>query len=153
MGVAGCGKSTVGLALAKSLNVPFFDGDDYHPPANVEKMRTGQPLDDADRAGWLAQLADLLGAHAEAGCIVACSALKAKYRDQLGLRARPIFVHLLIQPAAAERRLRARPGHFMPASLIKSQFETLEPPTDAITVDAGAPIDQILRTILEQLRG
>lgn len=153
MGVAGCGKTEVGTRLGKVLDVPFFDGDDYHPAANVAKMSAGNPLNDDDRVGWLARLADLLADHRERGCVVACSALKEKYRTQLRGSCSPHFVHLVVTPATAEARLEARPGHFMPASLVASQFETLEAPDDAISVDAERSLEDVVRLVREQLEG
>ncbi len=151
MGVAGCGKTEVGIRLSKALGVPFYDGDDYHPPENVAKMSAGNPLNDDDRVGWLARLADLLGEHRERGCIVACSALKEKYRDQLRGSSDPRFVHLVVTPATAEARLRSRAGHFMPASLVASQFDALEAPATAATVDAEQPLDDVVRRAIDAL--
>ena len=145
MGVAGCGKTEVGVRLADVFGVPFHDGDDYHPPENVAKMSAGTPLNDSDRVGWLARLADLLGEQRDAGCVVACSALKEQYRAQLRGSSAPVFVHLVVTPATAESRLNARAGHFMPASLVASQFDTLEAPTDAIAVDAEQPLDDVVQ--------
>jgi gluconokinase len=129
MGVSGSGKSTVGALLAQALGCAFVDGDDLHPPANRAKMASGVPLDDADRAPWLARIAqtfDAWRAQGQGG-VVACSALKRAYRDILGaddLR----FVYLAETPLSVRRRLGRRRGHFMPASLIDSQFAALEAP-------------------------
>jgi gluconokinase len=128
MGVSASGKTVVGQALADRLAVPFVDGDALHPPANVEKMAAGHPLDDADRAPWLDRVAAWLAQH-EAGGVVACSALKRRYRDRLR-RDAPDAIFVLLDPPAAVLRARIshRPGHFMPASLLDSQLATLERP-------------------------
>ena len=135
MGVAGSGKTRIGSAFARALGVPFVDGDDFHPPANVAKMARGEPLTDDDRAGWLQalsrriHLAEVDGT----GVVVACSALKRAYRDVLrGGAARTTLRFIVLhggQALIAERLARRR-GHFMPASLLESQFATLEIPTD-----------------------
>jgi len=142
MGVAGVGKTTVGRLLATRLDAAFLDADDFHPEANVAKMRAGIPLDDADRAPWLARLHDELASHAarDASVVLACSALKAAYRRTLadGLAVR--FVHLTGDRTLLAQRMAARRGHYMPATLLDSQLATLEPPADALTADvADAP--------------
>ena len=143
MGVSGAGKSTTGEALARRLGWPFIEGDAFHPAANVEKMHNGIPLTDADRHGWLQAVAGQLS-HATAqaaGVVVACSALKRRYRDLLRAAAPDVrFVHLHGSPALLARRLSGRTGHYMPASLLQSQLDTLEPPgadEGAITLDIG----------------
>lgn len=130
MGVCGSGKSSVGALLAAALGVRFLEGDDFHPPANVEKMRAGIPLDDEDRAGWLDRLAAEIAAAAAAGegLVLSCSALKRRYRDRLraadpGLR----FAHMEGERELIARRMLARAGHYMPLSLLESQLATLEP--------------------------
>lgn len=143
MGVAGCGKTEIGQRLATRLSVPFHDGDDYHPAENVAKMSAGTALNDDDRVGWLQRLSELLAEHEQQGCVVACSALKGKYRKQLSQHVHPVFVHLVITPETAAARLNSRPGHFMPASLIASQFETLEVPADAVSIDAEQSIEAV----------
>ena len=140
MGVSGCGKTSVGRALAAALGWPFIEGDDYHPPDNVAKMAAGVPLDDADRWPWLDRLADEIGAIAARGdgAVLACSALKQSYRDRLVARAPPgavRFVHLTGDFESIAARLAKRHHRYMPASLLASQFATLEPPVDAIVVD------------------
>jgi gluconokinase len=142
MGVSGAGKTTVGRALAAHLDAAFLDADDFHPPANVAKMRAGQPLDDADRAPWLARLHDELFARDAAGesVVLACSALKRRYREALGRGLDVRYVHLAGSRETIAARLAARSGHYMPAALLDSQFAALEAPADAITVDiADAP--------------
>lgn len=137
MGVSGCGKTTLGEGLAKVLNWPFFDADDFHPPGNVAKMRAGEPLNDADRAPWLLQLSNLLQANPHG--VLACSALKERYRHVLktGLpNLRFVHPHGAFEIIAARIEARSKEtGHYMPASLLKSQFEALEPCDDALMVD------------------
>lgn len=128
MGVAGCGKSSLARRCAQTLGLPMIEGDDFHSGANVEKMRVGQALTDADRAGWLDALARELRAH-PAGAVLTCSALRLRYRDRLrqavnGLR----FVHLALTEAQALQRVAARTDHLFPAGLVASQFEALEDP-------------------------
>lgn len=154
MGVAGSGKTTIGRLLAARLGWPFYDADDYHPPANIAKMSAGQPLDDADRAGWLAALAGLIAgglAHGERG-VLACSALKRAYRAALRVDEQRVrFVYLRGDFGAIQARLLAREGHFMPAALLRSQFEALEEPVDAINVDVSLEPGAIVTAIIEQL--
>lgn len=135
MGVSGSGKSTLAQAIASQLRVRYLDADDFHPESNVAKMRAGEPLTDADRAGWLATLHGLLrdaeGAGEGGGLVLACSALRRSYRDQLRGQqpVLPLRLVLLHGPREVlEQRLRSRPGHFMPASLLDSQLATLEVP-------------------------
>ena len=152
MGVSGVGKSTIGEALARRLGWTFVEADALHPRANVEKMARGEPLDDADRAPWLAALAARLAA-ADGDCVVACSALKRAYRETIA-RARPgetRFV-LLDAPAALIReRIAARKGHFMPAALLDSQLATLERTDELIIVDATGAADAIVDDIVRAL--
>ena len=151
MGVSGSGKSTVGAALAQRLRVPFADADDFHPPANIAKMTAGQPLDDDDRKPWLDTIGEWLSARSDGG-VMSCSALKRKYRDQLRRHCAAIeFVHLAGSPEVIGRRQASRPGHFMPATLLASQFDTLEPlePDERGTaVDVDQDIDSIVETYL-----
>ncbi|GAA1255962.1 gluconokinase [Arthrobacter pascens] len=130
MGVSGCGKSTIGAQLGERLGVPFFDGDDFHPPANKAKMAAGIPLDDDDRAPWLAEIGAALATPAGgAGSrIIACSALKRSYRDLLRSFAPDlVFIHLSGEAATISRRLNGRAHEYMPSSLLASQLATLEP--------------------------
>ncbi|UFN49505.1 gluconokinase [Roseomonas sp. OT10] len=127
MGVSGAGKSTVGKGLADRLGLPFGDADDFHPPANIAKQAAGQPLNDDDRAPWLAAIGAWLAS--ESGGVATCSALKRAYRDRLRAACPGVaFLHLTGPQALIAARQAARKGHFMPASLIASQFATLEIP-------------------------
>ncbi|MCY1394265.1 Thermoresistant gluconokinase [compost metagenome] len=131
MGVAGCGKSHIGAAIAQRSGGRLIEGDAFHPAANIEKMSAGIPLNDDDRAGWLVSLGEELSRTIKAGerPILTCSALKLRYRETLRAAVPELgFVFLELSPEEASRRVTARPGHFMPASLIESQFATLEPP-------------------------
>jgi gluconokinase len=150
MGVAGSGKTTVGRRLADDLGFAFRDADDFQPPDNIEKMRRGIPLDDGDRARWLDVLCEQISdARAEREpMVLACSALKRAYRDVLGVpSADTALVYLRATPELVESRVRGRADHFMPASLVPSQFATLEEPDRAIVVDAALPPEAIVRTI------
>jgi gluconokinase len=156
MGVSGCGKSSVGQALARRLHAGFVDADDFHPPANVEKMRRGVPLDDDDRAPWLATLNEVMRGHIGRGesVVLACSALRARYRGALardlpGLR----FVHLSGSYELIETRLAQRTHRYMPPSLLRSQFDALEPPTDAVVVDIAGDVESVAAAADDALRG
>ncbi|MEP6791269.1 MAG: gluconokinase [Ramlibacter sp.] len=128
MGVAGCGKSEVGRLIAQQLDLPLIEGDDFHPPGNIRKMKQGTPLTDEDRVGWLQALGAQLAAHPK-GVVLTCSALKADYRNSLRQATHDLkFVHLAITPQESLRRVGNRPGHFYPPSLVASQFETLQDP-------------------------
>jgi gluconokinase len=148
MGVSGSGKSTVGAALAQRLRVPFADADDFHPPANIAKMTAGQPLDDDDRHPWLEAIGDWLAKHCGDGGVMSCSALRRKYRDQLRRHCPDVeFMHLSGTPEVIGKRQASRPGHFMPASLLASQFATLEPlesDESGIVIDVDQNIDSIV---------
>jgi gluconokinase len=154
MGVSGTGKSTVGAAFARALGIPFFEGDADHPIENVERMRAGVPLTDADRAPWLATIAARLrdAATHGAGLVVTCSALRRSYRDVLRAGAPAVrFVHVSTDRALIAERLAARQDHFMPATLLDSQFTTLEAPTaeeGAWNVDASSAIDTIVADLV-----
>lgn len=145
MGVSGAGKTTVGHALATALGWPFVDADDLHPPANVDKMRRGEALDDADRAPWLDAVAATLRSLDDG--VVACSALRAAYRQKLRVRDDVRFVYLDVPRDVLERRLAHRHGHYMPSSLLPSQLATLERPDDAIVVDSTAPVELVVERI------
>jgi gluconokinase len=152
MGVSGSGKSTVGAALAQRLRVPFADADDFHPPANIDKMTAGEALNDDDRYPWLEAIGEWLGVRRTHGGVMSCSALKRKYRDQLRTHCPDtIFLHLAGTPEVIGRRQASRPGHFMPASLLASQFDTLEPlqaDEGGVTVDVDQDIDAIIENYL-----
>ncbi|KLO32675.1 gluconokinase [Mycobacterium haemophilum] len=127
MGVSGSGKTTVGVALAQRMRVPFLDADTLHPPSNIAKMTAGEPLDDDDRYPWLERVGAWLASR-RGGAVVSCSALKRRYRDQLRAHCpHTEFLHLRGSLELISRRLAARSGHFMPAALLRSQFDTLEP--------------------------
>lgn len=138
MGVSSCGKSTVGELLAQRTGLPFRDGDDMHPAANIEKMASGQALNDADRQPWLESIGRFLAEHEE-GAIVGCSALKHSYREIIRAAAPDTgFVHLHGSYELLKERMSQRVGHFMPVSLLDSQFETLE---DLHPEEAGLMLD------------
>jgi len=153
MGVSGCGKSTIGNLLADELKIPFYDGDDYHSETNVKKMASGQPLTDNDRMGWLLRLNELALNSREKGAIIGCSALKESYRRILeaNLHENVRWIYLSGSFDDVMGRLRERKGHFMPAALLKSQFETLEIPEDAIKVSINLPAKKLVKRILEQI--
>lgn len=150
MGVCGCGKTTVGEALGKALHWPFFDADDFHPPANVAKMASGVPLTDDDRWPWLDRMAAEMRATLGRGqhAVFACSALRQVYRDRLAAAGDVRFVHLAGDYATIAKRLEKRKHRYMPAALLDSQFATLEPPTDALNVDVALPIERKVDRIL-----
>ncbi|MGD0986619.1 MAG: gluconokinase [Candidatus Sulfotelmatobacter sp.] len=153
MGVSGAGKTTVGQLLAAELGWEFFDGDDYHSAANVERMRSGIPLTDADRIPWLDALRRLIAQCIEAGrdAVLACSALKRSYRDCLQAGPQVEFVHLKVTPQLLHERLRARHGHFMTEKMLASQLETLEEPQDAIVINADENPTEITGEIRARL--
>jgi carbohydrate kinase (thermoresistant glucokinase family) len=150
MGVSGCGKSTIGKPLAERLGYPFLDADEFHPPANVAKMAAGTPLTDTDRWPWLALLNAKLNEQKNA--VLACSALKQSYRDALAQGLTDCrFVHLHGSIELIRARLRERRHRYMPASLLESQFATLEPPQDAIDIDVSEAPDACIRLIESRL--
>jgi gluconokinase len=155
MGVSGCGKSSVGEGLSALMGIPYRDGDDLHPAANVEKMRAGIPLTDDDRRPWLDRVADVLAKGAPV--IVGCSALRHAYRDRLraGAGGAVQFVHLSGSHDLIARRMAARAGHYMPPSLLQSQFAALETPDEgeALTVDIDQPLPALIGTIAAYLQG
>lgn len=150
MGVSGSGKTEVGTRLAKALGGTFAEGDDYHPPANVAKMRSGVPLDDDDRWPWLETMSHEIGRWLDAGetVVLTCSALKERYREILrGGHVGVRFVYLKGDKALIRGRLQQRRGHYMPPSLLDSQLAALEEPDDAIAVGIDATPDQIVTRI------
>jgi len=159
MGVSGCGKSTIGKLVAAHFGLTFIEGDDFHPPENVTKMAAGEPLNDTDRQPWLKALGEVL-AKAESpletgsgnknpkpvGAVLACSALKQSYRDTLqnALKGKLYIIWLDGSREVLLSRLQSRKDHFFPPHLLDSQLTTLEPPLDAIRIDIGQPVDEIL---------
>ncbi len=159
MGVSGSGKTTVGKALARASGLPFFDGDDLHTPQARAKMAAGVALDDADRWPWLERIGACLADAAAhpAGVIIACSALRRIYRDRLRASAGPMlrFVYLEGGEALMRQRVARRKGHYMPASLVESQFAALEPPAGeggVVTMAADAELSQAIPRILSKIR-
>ncbi len=154
MGVSGCGKTTLGRALAAALDATFLDADDFHPPENVEKMRAAMPLTDEDRASWLASLNHQLTSRASNGesLVLACSALKQRYRDVIEANVPSVdwvFLDGAFDVIAERIRVRSeRTGHYMPADLLRSQFDALEPPTNAVAVTVGLPTSAQLACVL-----
>ena len=149
MGVSGAGKTTVGTMLASQLGWEFADADDYHPAANVEKMRNGVPLTDADREPWLERLRALIVAWIASGksAVLACSALKEAYRDRLMVGAEVRVVYLKADRELLRERLLLRRGHYMKEGMLESQIETLEEPADAIVLDARSSVEDVVREI------
>lgn len=155
MGVSGCGKTSVGEGLSAQLGWPFYDGDDFHPQANIDKMAQGIPLNDDDRQPWLERLHALIVEHLDQGksLIVASSALKEKYRQTLrGYRAGVRFVHLSGSFDLIHGRMQERSGHYMKAEMLRSQFADLELPQDALTVSIDQPVSRIVTAIIEDLK-
>ncbi len=154
MGVSGCGKSTIGKILAQKLELPFFDGDDYHPADNVEKMRAGIPLDDADRYSWLKQLHGIASeCIRQNGGVIACSALKESYRKILteGIIDDVRWIFLEGTFERIKERLEKREDHYMPAKLLFSQFDALEIPKYAISVSIESTPETIVENIINEL--
>ncbi|WP_246286258.1 NADP-dependent phosphogluconate dehydrogenase [Winogradskyella ludwigii] len=154
MGVSGCGKSTIGKLLAQDLNMAFFDGDDFHPEANITKMSSGQSLNDDDRQGWLETLNNLAKTQLiNTSCVIVCSALKQKYRDILSsdIQNETKWVHLAGSFDQIFERVNSRADHFMPSELLKSQFDILEEPKNAIEIDISLTPEQIIKKIKQEL--
>jgi gluconokinase len=150
MGVTGSGKSTVGNLLAQQLGWRFFEGDDFHSPDNIQKLRRGEPLSDEDRKPWLEAIREAIRTAIDRGenAVIACSALKKSYRKVLQIDGQVSFVYLKASIALIQERLKNRVGHFMNPSLIQSQFATLEEPGEGLQIDAGlspAAIVQVIR--------
>jgi gluconokinase len=155
MGVAGSGKTTIGSALAARLGLPYADADDFHPASNVAKMRAGRPLDDEDRGPWLQAVGAWLTAHADGG-VVSCSALRRGYRDLLRSYAPDVqFLHLAGDADVVTARVAARSDHFMPASLVSSQLELLEPlraDEAGMVADLARPADELVDELSDRFR-
>lgn len=156
MGVAGCGKSTVGAAVALAVGASYLDGDDLHPPANIAKMSAGQPLTDEDRRPWLCEVGKRLRAHS-GRTLIGCSALRRSYRDLIRAAAdEPVaFLHLSGSRKLIEARMHTRTGHFMPVSLLDSQFATLEPleaDETGFVIDIDRPFAALVADLAAQLR-
>ena len=154
MGPMGCGKTTIGRRLSEKLGWPFLDGDDFHPRENVEKMRAGIALNDADRQPWLVKLAQEIQNRLKRrqSSILACSALKQAYRDTLGIDQDTVLgVYLKGSYPLLKERTRQRQHPYMDKQLLRSQLETLETPTDALTVDIAATPEEISQTIIRRL--
>jgi carbohydrate kinase (thermoresistant glucokinase family) len=153
MGVSGCGKSTLGKALAERLRLPFFDGDDFHPPENIQKMADGVPLDDSDRAGWLKSLNQLALQHKGKGAVIACSALKEAYRKllEMGLAGDITWIYLYGNYQDILQRMSLRESHYMPSSLLKSQFKALEPPAYGVHIPISLSTADAVSKILESM--
>ncbi|NGX51097.1 MAG: Thermoresistant gluconokinase [Chlamydiae bacterium] len=150
MGVSGSGKTAVGKELGKRLRLPFYDGDTFHSEECRAKMAAGVPLSDADREPWLGSLAELLREHPS--IILACSALKATYREQLRISPDVLFVYLKGSYELICTRMEGRKGHFFNPTLLKSQFETLEEPEDALVVEISPPVSEIVTEICKVMK-
>lgn len=154
MGVSGCGKSSTGKRLAKSINADFYDADDFHSAASVEKMSSGTPLNDGDREPWLQDLAQrMVQWNTKGHAVLACSALKEKYRHTLSSTMPEMvkFIYLQGSKQVIAQRVSGRKQHFMAASLLDSQFDTLEEPTNAIIVSVAQSPKRVLQSILEEI--
>ena len=153
MGVTGSGKTTVGRLLARELGWEYYDADDFHPRANVEKMTSGIPLDDADRRPWLETLRDLIRSSLERGenAVLACSALKESYREYLLIDERVSLIYLKGDYGTIQKRLSERRGHYMNPKLLDSQFDTLEEPEQGVHVDVSSSPDEIVHHIRNRL--
>lgn len=154
MGVSGSGKSTIGKLLANKLNLPFFDGDDFHPEANIKKMAQGDPLNDMDRKAWLKRLNRLAIDHRKTGAIIVCSALKEAYRISLSKNLANGYCFVFLNGSLKEinERLTKRTGHFMPKNLLQSQFDILEIPKNAINVSINDSPEKIVDRVILQLK-
>jgi gluconokinase len=154
MGVSGSGKTTVGRLLSEALAWKFYEGDDFHPSANIEKMRRGIPLDDADRSPWLETLRDLIRDCLDRGvsAVLACSALKKSYRKFLRIDDRVVFIYLKADHEIIRRRLSQRLGHFMNPDLLDSQFAALEEPGTEMSIDVSSSPAEVVDLIKSRLR-
>lgn len=155
MGVSGSGKTEVGGRVAEALGWHFLDADDFHPEANVEKMSRGEPLDDSDRAPWLARLRELIDEHLAEGreLVLACSALKERYRERLRADRSVGFIYLEGSLELIQERMETREGHFMKTEMLKSQFEALEEPDpgDALSIDIDQSLDDVVKSVVAKV--
>ena len=154
MGVSSSGKSTIGRLLAQKLDIPFADADDYHPESNIRKMEAGKALNDEDRYLWLVDLNGVIGKAQETGIVMACSALKEKYRQLMSrdVHSEIIWVYLDGSYEDILQRMRKREDHFMPSSLLRSQFETMEVPSYALKLSIADPPEQIVEHIIQKIK-
>ncbi len=153
MGVSGCGKTTIGKLLSQKIAIPFFDGDDFHSAANVEKMKAGEPLNDEDRSDWLQKINEFAFEQQQLnGAIIACSALKEKYRIVLnnGI-AKPVWIFLKGSYQIIFQRLQNRHGHYMPATLLQSQFSNLEISANTVSINIENEPETIVQLIIDRL--
>ena len=153
MGVSGSGKSSVGRLLAEQLSVAFVDADDHHSPSSIEKMSQGLPLTDGDREPWLININKIATGYLNSGVVIACSALKQKYRIQLSQSIEPnvLWVYLKGDYSLILERMKSRSGHFMRADMLASQFETLEEPKRAAIIDIVDSLDSIVETVMKKI--
>ncbi len=153
MGVSGCGKTTIGKMLSAKLNWKYFEGDEYHPQENIEKMKNGIPLNDSDRKPWLLKLQYIINdaLSKKVNIIITCSSLKESYRKILKVSNEVRFIYLKGSYSLIEKRMNERKDHFMKPGMLKSQFDALEEPTDAIIVDIDNSSENILIQILSKL--
>ncbi len=152
MGVSGSGKTTIGKMLAEKKSIPFYDADDFHPEANVAKMKSGQPLNDDDRKPWLETLAgEIKKWRGLQGAVLACSALKSSYRTILDPEDKVFWIHLKGDKDTIRKRMQARTDHYMPPTLLDSQFAALEEPEGVLSLDIAKPPEKLLGEILTAL--
>lgn len=153
MGVSGSGKTSVGHRVAEQLDLPFLEGDDFHPARNIEKMSSGIPLTDEDRLPWIDALVTAINRQPQRDVVVACSALSQRVRDRLRERLRmPLrFLFLTAAPEVIQERLDRRPRHFMKRGMLGSQFAALEPPADAIEIDVAPPLEVVTAEVVRQI--
>jgi len=154
MGISGSGKTSVGREVAKRYQLAFFEGDDYHPRENIEKMSAGIPLTDADRLPWIEAIARAVNEAQAQVIVLACSALTAVVRSKLktDVRRECVFIHLKADPAIIRERLKQRTGHYMRSQMLESQLAALEGPTDAIGIDAGRPLGDVVDEVSAVIR-
>ena len=153
MGICSCGKTTIAEELSKALNIPCYDGDDFHPKANIQKMTNCIPLDDQDRNPWLNLLAEkIIEWDKKGGAILACSSLKESYRRILNKNKNIIFIFLYGERSLITKRMEKRKNHYMPINLLDSQFDILEIPDYAIKISIDQPVKNIVSFIIEKIR-